>query len=60
MDSTEFICFDCGLEYGHQKHNNSTKTSHMGTCDICGRYTLVANPQEWGGIRSIIDEEREE
>lgn len=45
----EWVCGDCGDEYGHREHGLATW--HPDTCGVCGKYTVVTEPRDYGYLR---------
>ena len=45
----EWVCFDCGIKNGHKEPPEvDLCTWHMAVCDICGQYTSVTEPRDFG------------
>lgn len=50
-----WICAYCGNKYGRK--GCGVATWHMDFCDICGTYTSVTEPRDFGGIIQDGEEE---
>ena len=44
----DWICAECGMKYG--RHNPGMATWHTAPCDICGAYTAVTEPRDFGHL----------
>lgn len=52
-----WICGSCGIRYG--KRPCGKATWHLDTCQICGKYTVVTEPRDFGHLRDGWEKEKE-
>jgi hypothetical protein len=45
-----WVCFPCGKRASDKSKTKcfSVSTCHMGTCDVCGKFSVVTEPRDFG------------
>lgn len=49
MNYPDWICIDCGLAHG--RRNPHIATWHRDRCDVCGTWTEVTEPRDFGRLK---------
>lgn len=49
-DYPQWICADCGVKHG-KRPQGRLSCWHVGRCDICGAWTAVTEPRDFGHLR---------
>jgi hypothetical protein len=51
-DYPQWVCADCGIEWGKHAPATMRATWHEDICGICGRSKTCTEPRDFGHLRS--------
>lgn len=47
----DWVCIDCGKEFGWGMPEGHTATFHHGLCGVCAKHKAVTQPRDFGYLR---------